>query len=104
LRTSSYPIGTQITDHFEVIEHTDDRIVVRCGDSPLKTGVRPSDGLFEMAVAVKPDEGVAEFQLKSVLYQGLGKAQDSPMPWHIEWLHRQYAKLWMESAVRNVTR
>ncbi|KAL1964890.1 hypothetical protein VTN77DRAFT_6243 [Rasamsonia byssochlamydoides] len=104
LRTSTYPVGTQITDHFEVIEHTNDRIVVRCGDSPLKRDVRPVDGLFEMAAAVKPDEGVAEFQLKSVFFQGLGKAQGKPMPPHIEWLHQQYAKLWMESALQNVVR
>lgn len=34
-----------MTDHFEILEHNHERILVRCGDSPLKTGVRDSDGL-----------------------------------------------------------
>ncbi|RLM01925.1 hypothetical protein CFD26_108227 [Aspergillus turcosus] len=104
LRRSTYEPGTLITDHFEVVEKTPDRIVVRCGGSPRVQDVRPSDGLFEMSVQVKPDEGVAEFGLKSVFFQGLGKAEGQPMPPHIEWLHRQYSKLWMETAIRNVLR
>lgn len=103
LLSSSYPVGTQITDHFEVIEHTPNSIIVRCGDSPLKRDVRESDGLFEMSAVVNRDEGVAEFGLKSILYQGLGKSEGA-MPPHINWLHQQYAKLWMESAIRKVTR
>jgi len=77
---------------------------VRCGDSPLKTGVRDSDGLFEMAVKINKEEGVAEFRLKSVFYKGLGTASEKPMPDHIEFLHRLYTKLWMETAVRNTLR
>jgi len=102
LLSSSYDVGTQITDHFEVVSKTPSSIVVRCGDSPLKTGVRDSDGLFEMGVEIKREEGVAEFRLKSVFYKGLGKADAPPMPSHVEFAHRLYTKLWMESAVRNV--
>jgi len=102
LLESSYDVGTQITDHFEVVSKTPSSIVVRCGDSPLKTVVRDSDGLFEMGVEIKRDEGVAEFRLKSVFYKGLGKADAAPMPSHVEFAHRLYTKLWMESAVRNV--
>ncbi|KAF9891626.1 hypothetical protein FE257_003637 [Aspergillus nanangensis] len=104
LRSSPYDVGTLITDHFEVVEKTSDRIVVRCGDSPRNQGVRPSDGLFEMSAVVKPEEGVAEFGLKSCLFQGLGKAEAAPMPAHIIWLHKQYAKLWSETAIQNVLR
>ncbi|KAG9945483.1 hypothetical protein KCU85_g7156, partial [Aureobasidium melanogenum] len=104
LLESEYPVGTQITDHFEVLTKTAESIIVRCGDSPRKMEVRPSDGLFEMRAEIKKDEGVAEFQLKSVFYQGLGKATGKPMPAHIEFLHRQYTKLWMETAIGNVTR
>ncbi|KAF7159720.1 hypothetical protein CNMCM6106_007122 [Aspergillus hiratsukae] len=104
LRRSTYEPGTLITDHFEVVEKTPDRIVVRCGASPRVQDVRPSDGLFEMSVQVKPDEGVAEFGLKSCFFQGLGKAESQPMPPHIVWLHQQYTKLWMETAIRNVLR
>ncbi|KAN0101601.1 hypothetical protein V8E51_012111 [Hyaloscypha variabilis] len=102
LLESPYDVGTQITDHFEVVSKTPSSIVVRCGDSPLKTAVRDSDGLFEMGVEIKRDEGVAEFRLKSVFYKGLGKADAAPMPSHVEFAHRLYTKLWMESAVRNV--
>ena len=104
LLESDYPVGTQITDHFEVLTKTPESIIVRCGDSPRKMEVRPSDGLFEMRAEILKDEGVAEFQLKSVFYQGLGKATGKPMPFHIEFLHRQYTKLWMETAISNVTR
>ncbi|KAH1303151.1 hypothetical protein KXV31_008319 [Aspergillus fumigatus] len=104
LRSSTYEPGTLITDHFEVVEKTPDRIVVRCGASPRVQEVRPSDGLFEMSVEVKPNEGVAEFGLKSCFFQGLGKAEAQPMPPHIVWLHQQYTKLWMEAAIRNVLR
>ncbi|KAL1305540.1 hypothetical protein AAFC00_007150 [Neodothiora populina] len=102
LQESNYPVGMEITDHFEVIAHTPESIIVRCGASPLDKSVRPSDGLFEMRAEVNKDEGVAEFQLKSCFYQGLGKAEGKPMPPFIEFLHRQYTKLWMETAVRNV--
>lgn len=104
LAASDYAVGTLITDHFEVIAHTPESIIVRCGDSPSKMGVRESDGLFEMRTDIKKDEGVAEFQLKSVFYKGLGKADGAPMPWHVEKLHSYYAKLWMETAVRSLKR
>jgi len=102
LLSSNYDVGTQITDHFEVLSKTPEAIVVRCGDSPLKTEVRPSDGLFEMGVSINKEEGVAEFRLKSVFYKGLGTADAPPMPSHVEFAHRLYTKLWMETAVSNV--
>ncbi|OKL60713.1 hypothetical protein UA08_03985 [Talaromyces atroroseus] len=103
LLTSTYEVGTEITDHFQVLEKTENRIVVRCGDSPLKRDVRESDGLFEMSVDVKKEEGVAVFHLKSIFYNGLsGTKEGTVMPYHIELLHREYAKIWMESALRNV--
>ncbi len=104
LKASSYDVGTEITDHFQVVSKTPSAIVVRCGDSPLKREVRESDGLFEMGVKINREEGVAEFSLKSVFYKGLGKADSKPMPEHIEFLHRLYTKLWMETAIGNVLR
>jgi hypothetical protein len=108
LLASTYEPDTQITDHFEVLSKTRvgrlQSILVRCGDSPLKRDVRPSDGLFEIAAEVNVDKGYAEFRLKSIFYQGLGKAEKKPIDGFGEWLHRQYTKLWMESAVRNVKR
>lgn len=70
----------------------------------MNRGLRESDGLFEMSVDIKKDEGNAVFYLKSVFYNGIsGPKEGEPvMPYHIELLHREYAKLWMESALRNV--
>ncbi|KAH9817787.1 hypothetical protein Tdes44962_MAKER05497 [Teratosphaeria destructans] len=105
LKASEYPVGTQITDHFEVVSKTPTSIIVRCGDSPRKLDVRESDGLFEMLAEVKKDEGVAEFGLKSVFYNGLAQPDNEgssggPMsPW-IQWLHAQYDKVLMETALR----
>ncbi|KAI5820443.1 hypothetical protein BZA77DRAFT_289580 [Pyronema omphalodes] len=99
LFTNSYEVGTQITDHFEVLEKAPDHIIVRAGDSPLKTGVRQSDGLFEMSAKINGD--VVEFGLKSVFFQGLGKADKKPMPEIIETLHRVYTKILMETAIWN---
>ncbi|KAK0286261.1 hypothetical protein LTR91_017527 [Friedmanniomyces endolithicus] len=108
LSMSRYQVGTQITDHFEVVSRTPSSIIVRCGDSPRKMEVRESDGLFEMVVEVKEREGIAEFGLKSVFYNGLampgpdkdGKMPPEPMgPW-VQWLHGQYDKLLMETSLR----
>ena len=45
------------------------------------------------------DKGEAEFTLKSCFYQGLGKAEGAPMGPVMVWLHQQYTKLWMETAI-----
>lgn len=104
LKTATYDVGTRITDHFEVVSKTPNSIIVRCGDSPRKMEVRESDGLFEMTAEVKEKEGVAEFGLKSVFYNGMAEAAKEgapgPMsPW-MQWAHAQYDKLWMETSLR----
>jgi hypothetical protein len=93
-----------MTDHFEILEHTLDRILVRCGDSPLKRDVRDSDGLFEVSAHMNSDEGVVEFGLKSVFFQGLGKTDKVPLPRWAVWAHLQYTKLLMETGIRNAMR
>lgn len=108
LLSSSYNTGTEITDHFVVLDKTPTTILIRCGDSPLNApnGPRPSDGLFEITADLHADEGFCEFRLKSLFYQGLGKSATGEPPMHgfMLWAHYQYTKLWMESAVRNVMR
>ena len=102
LQDATYEVGTQFTDHFEVVSKTPESIVLRGGASPLKQGVRESDGLLELAVQIKPSLGVVEFQFKCVFFRGLGSTTEPPMPWHVEWLHRQYSKLLMETSVRRL--
>ncbi|KAF2209321.1 hypothetical protein CERZMDRAFT_107172 [Cercospora zeae-maydis SCOH1-5] len=110
LKSSTYEPGTKITDHFEVVSKTPTSIIVRCGDSPRLTGVREFDGLFELSAEVKKDEGVAEFGLKSIFYNGLaqpaqtGQQGQGPLSNGIQWLHQQYDKVLMETALTNVTR
>jgi hypothetical protein len=107
LLTSPYDQGTEITDHFVVLEKSPTSILIRCGDSPLHNPDtnRPSDGLFEISATTDFDKGFAEFRLKSIFYQGEGEAQDKthgPMSGTMLWLHTLYTKLWMESAMRHV--
>ena len=89
---------------------TPNSIIVRCGDSPRLTDVRESDGLFEMSAEIKKDEGIAEFGLKSIFYNGLAqpdqtaKPGQGPMSNWIQWLHQQYDKVLMETALNNVTK
>lgn len=102
LLESTYPEGTEVTDHFAVLSRTQSSILFRCGDSPLKNPSTPreSDGLFEMSATISP-QGFAEFRLKSVFYQGEGKTEKAPFADQpvMDFLHRMYAKLWMESAL-----
>ncbi|KAL3456423.1 hypothetical protein BJX64DRAFT_294106 [Aspergillus heterothallicus] len=102
LLTSEYNVGTLVTDHFEVVEKTPETILLRSGDSPRNQAVREVDGLFGISAVAKPEQGVVEFGLKTCFFQGLGKTHSRPVPAPIEWLHRQYVKLLMETAVHNV--
>jgi hypothetical protein len=52
-------------------------------------------------MSAKINGDVVEFGLKSVFFQGLGKADAKPMPETIEALHRIYTKILMESAIWN---
>lgn len=106
LKSSNYEVGTELTDHFQVLERRDSNtILFRCGDSPLKNPgeARPGDGLFEMSAKADMENGFAEFRLKSVFYQGEGTTDKAPFhgEWFMPFAHRQYAKLWMENAVHN---
>ncbi|EEQ34693.1 conserved hypothetical protein [Microsporum canis CBS 113480] len=56
----------------------------RSDDSPMKQGVKESDRLFEMSATAKPEQVIAEFSLKSLLFQGLGKTESRPLPSFIE--------------------
>jgi len=47
----------------------------------------------------------ATFHLKSIFMNTTPEGKTSgPMPWHIQFLHRLYTKLWMETAVRKLTK
>ncbi|KAF2009466.1 hypothetical protein BU24DRAFT_444884 [Aaosphaeria arxii CBS 175.79] len=103
LGKSEYAVGTKITDHFEVVEHDDSKVIVRCGDSPFNAGQRPSDGLFTMGVTKDEEAQTATFHLKSVFINTTPEGKDAqPLPWRFQFAHRLYTKLWMETAVRKL--
>lgn len=105
-----YTVGTKIVDHFEVVESQANKITVRCGDTPLNPDVRQSDGLFSMTTRYLTDTDEIEFRLISIFFNGAmdimdqaeGQRHKGPMPRHVEFLHRIYTKIWMESSVRNL--
>ncbi|EAQ83180.1 hypothetical protein CHGG_09584 [Chaetomium globosum CBS 148.51] len=99
LARSAYEPGTQLTDHFEVVEKTPSEVVVRCGDSPRNPNPRDSDGLFSIGAAVDRERGEAVLKLTSCLFISNNKVEgiQGPMPGWMEMLHRWYARLWMET-------
>ncbi len=110
IKKSSFPVGTIITDHFEVVDKSRpipqcpySQVTVRCGDSPSKRDVRESDGLFQISALVDEEKQELVLGLKSVFYQGLGKSEGEPMPWHIKKLHQAYALALLENGSRELT-
>ena len=76
---------------------------MRCGDSPFEAGPRASDGLFSMEVSKDEQAQTATFHLKSVFVNTTPEGKGlEPLPWHFQYLHRLYTKLWMETAVRKL--
>jgi len=89
---------------------TSSSIIMRAGDSPRNQGLRADDGLFELAVDVKKSEGVVEFSMKSIFYNGLPvkKGEEKKPPafvgQFIKWAHEKYDKILIEDGVRNCMR
>jgi hypothetical protein len=105
LTQSSYEPGTQLTDHFEVVEKTPSEIVMRAGDSPLKNpGPRDADGLFAISATIDRDRQEAVLGLKSCFFTSKGKVEGMPMPVWIELLHRWYSRVLLEMGSWRVTR
>lgn len=107
LSTSNYEPGTRVTDHFEVVEKTPNSVTMRCGDSPERNpGPRESDGIFVIYAEVDRSRDEVELGLKSCFYNSEAK-QDGilgPMPKYMELIHQFYARMWMVSASRWVTK
>ncbi|KAF2269657.1 hypothetical protein CC78DRAFT_486389 [Lojkania enalia] len=103
LAKSEYQVGTRITDHFEVLLHDDEKVIVRCGDSPSNSDPRPSDGLFAMEVTKDDEAQTATFHLKTCFVNTTPEGKDAqPLPWNFQLAHRLYTKLWMEAATRKL--
>jgi hypothetical protein len=105
LARSTYEPGTQLTDHFEVVEKTPSEIVVRCGDSPRNPSPRDSDGLFVISAAIDRERGEAVLGLKSCFFISSRRMEgvQGPMPGWMEVLHRWYSRIWIETGSWRVT-
>ena len=56
-----------------------------------------------MEVTTDEEAQTATFHLKSVFVDTTADGKDSqPMPWNIQFAHRLYTKLWMETATRKL--
>ncbi|KAJ9145444.1 FAD linked oxidase [Pleurostoma richardsiae] len=106
LSGSTYDVGTQITDHFEVVEKTPSAITVRCGDSPRHQGPREGDGLFVMYAEVDRERNEVELGLKSCFFTSASKVEGivGPMPVWMEKLHTWYSRIMMASGAQRLTR
>jgi len=106
LASSDYEVGTQITDHFEVVEKTPTSITVRAGDTPRLAGPRESDGLLVISATVDKEAREVELGLKSCFFQSAQRIEGiaGPMPAWIEFLHAYYSRILVVSGSRRVTK
>ncbi|KAK0611460.1 hypothetical protein B0T14DRAFT_500553 [Immersiella caudata] len=106
LNKSTYEPGTQLSDHFEIVEKTPTEIIVRCGDSPRNTGPRDSDGLLILSAEVDKEHNEVVVGLKSVFFNSSRKIEgiQGPAPFWLEIAHRWYSRLLTESASWRLTR
>lgn len=106
LEQSTYEVGTQITDHFEVVDKTPTQITVRCGDTPRNQAPRDSDGLFIISATIDRDRQEAVLALKSCFFVSARRIEgiQGPMPYWMEVLHTWYSRLWLETGSWRVMR
>ena len=69
LSTSNYETGTELVNHFNVVDKSAEEILVRFGDSPHVSGGRPIDGLFAIGATIDRPAGVARLHLKTLVFQ-----------------------------------
>ncbi|KAL2867707.1 uncharacterized protein BJX67DRAFT_76780 [Aspergillus lucknowensis] len=101
LLDNSYEEGTVITDHFVVLSKSPRAIVLRGGGSPgtlNRPGPREIDSISEITVDIHREQGVAEFRLKNIFFNGVER-KEKLFPAPVEWLHLQYCRLLVEGGV-----
>ncbi|KAK3689666.1 hypothetical protein B0T22DRAFT_176571 [Podospora appendiculata] len=106
LSSSTYEPGTQLTDHFEVLDKTPTETILRAGDSPRNSGPRGSDGLLVISAVIDQERREVVLGLKSCFFGSDRKVEDSqgPMPRWMEEMHRWYSRLLITAASWRVTR
>ncbi|GFF60216.1 hypothetical protein IFM51744_10223 [Aspergillus udagawae] len=101
LLNSTYGEGTNVTNHFVVVGKTPRSIVLWGAHSPSENPGVPRDmeNLAEITTDIDMDQGVAEFRLKNIFYNGVERTSKDLFPPPIVWLHFQYCKLLVEAGV-----
>ncbi|XP_753247.2 uncharacterized protein AFUA_5G14100 [Aspergillus fumigatus Af293] len=93
--------GTNVTNHFVVVGKTPRSVVLWGAHSPSENPGVPRDmeNLAEITTDIDIDEGMAEFRLKNIFYNGKERTSKDLFPPPIVWLHFQYCKLLVEAGV-----
>ncbi|KAH1328001.1 hypothetical protein KXW89_006013 [Aspergillus fumigatus] len=100
-RTPTKVLGTNVTNHFVVVGKTPRSVVLWGAHSPSENPGVPRDmeNLAEITTDIDIDEGMAEFRLKNIFYNGKERTSKDLFPPPIVWLHFQYCKLLVEAGV-----
>ncbi|KAE8133821.1 hypothetical protein BDV38DRAFT_286442 [Aspergillus pseudotamarii] len=101
---SDYEVGTDIVGNFEVVDRSNESLLIRAGDKTSNKGLRPLDALIEVAFHIDQESKVAVFKFKSLFFQGAGTTSNLPMQGPMVWLHELYAKILLKSGVWHVLR
>lgn len=99
--------GTVITNHFLVLEKTPSRLIFRGCLGPRQSPPTPQelDNFFELCTTLDEERQLVEFRLKCITFDGTDlTSREDPYGGFPGMLHRQYAKLLVESAVGNCVR
>ncbi|KAL5688466.1 hypothetical protein EMGR_000773 [Emarellia grisea] len=93
--------GANVTNHFVVVGKTPRSVVLWGAHSPSENPGVPRDmeNLAEITTDIDIDEGMAEFRLKNIFYNGKERTSKDLFPPPIVWLHFQYCKLLVEAGV-----
>ncbi|KAL5353812.1 hypothetical protein ACLOAV_001854 [Pseudogymnoascus australis] len=104
LLSSTYDLGTAVTNYFAVLERTPSRLIFRGCLSPNQTPMTPQeqDTLIELSAVVNEGKQVVEFRMSCIAFDGIDStAREDPFGGFPGLMHRLYAKLLVESAVGN---
>ncbi|KAK5636626.1 hypothetical protein RRF57_012339 [Xylaria bambusicola] len=105
LAVSKFNKGLRFSNHFEVVDNSGSEIVVRCGSSPMESGLRKSDGLIFLSAKIDPEQELAIFHFKSALFSSgapKGESTSHSLPPKMVRLHEWYVRMLSESAMANV--
>jgi len=108
LATAKFDRGLRIVNHFEVVNKKRNEIWIRCGGSPMDSGLRKSDGLIVLGARIDKAAQEVEFTFKSSLFNS--SAPKPPrnteikhsIPDKVVMLHQWYVKILTQAAMGRV--